>query len=320
MSTHLVIAFTSQRLFSICFPFKKNIIETRSKLVVIGLILFACIFYNYALWGYNSEYLELESVTLDDSMRRCKARKGYENLVDELDLADSVLTFIFPFLSISIMNVIIVRKLKESKNDFILCSNNNHSNIQKSKKSILYMPHNKKSNKTSQIIDYDNKLSLSMSVNELHSRIENEKSENNIHSTLRLKHLTNNSPETSKKFSCLNIFGHHSKKKIETSVIDTRDSFTSGFVSYKVTKMLIFVSTVFLILNLPYHSFKFYVYIRIRRTQFSNYTSAEACIIDFLQQLFYASFACNFFLYSISGRAFRNEFKNFVLNICKKKF
>jgi hypothetical protein len=57
MSANLIIVFTTQRFFSIVFPFKKNIMEEHCKLVISGLIAFACIFYNYAIWGFNSEVI-----------------------------------------------------------------------------------------------------------------------------------------------------------------------------------------------------------------------------------------------------------------------
>jgi hypothetical protein len=323
MSTQLVVAFTLQRLFSICFPLKNNTLEKKSKLIVTSLILFACVFYNYAIWAYNANISP--SKDLDNSMVRCKAKKEYVYLVEELDLADSLFTLIIPFIGISVMNVIIVRSLRRSNIDFIVFKKNNNQNGKQLRNHVDYHSLggiNLKKEKQA-IVRYK-KVEKEPRVRSASANVlsDGNKMKNNekIDSNPVLNHHIKMKPSTKRLCSLL------SKRQSVFFRKNTENSITSGSIfnssntsmSLKVTKMLICVSTVFLLLNLPFHSFKLYLYVRVRKTG-EEYSGAESCIYDFFQNIFYASFSCNFFLYSISGSVFRNEFKSFISSIIKKK-
>ena len=73
----------------------------------------------------------------------------------------------------------------------------------------------------------------------------------------------------------------------------------------KVTKMLLLVSTVFLILNIPSHAVRVYVF--LKSTVDSSYVPDYLLVLiqKIFQHLFYVNFATNFLLYSVSGKAFR---------------
>ncbi len=103
-------------------------------------------------------------------------------------------------------------------------------------------------------------------------------------------------------------------------------------VSKRVTKMLIIVSSVFLILNLPIHTINIYSSLSsINPPQDSNSTnstifidseSTETGTIVVIANrisifLFYTSFSCNFLLYSISGAMFRTEIKRLFMKLIK---
>lgn len=78
----------------------------------------------------------------------------------------------------------------------------------------------------------------------------------------------------------------------------------------KITKMLLLVSTVFLLLNLPHHSIRIYVLV-------ANYTNGgqyRGTVTEWLVQqiflfLYYTNFSINLLLYSAGGRNFRKAFK-----------
>ena len=71
----------------------------------------------------------------------------------------------------------------------------------------------------------------------------------------------------------------------------------TNIVSRKVTKMLIVLSTTFLILNLPIHSFNIYINIRILLTEKEFYYPIESDLKEIFDSIFYTSFSCNFFLF-----------------------
>lgn len=93
-------------------------------------------------------------------------------------------------------------------------------------------------------------------------------------------------------------------------------------VSRRVTKMLIVVSSIFLLLNLPMHSFNVYILIKNfyngNKTGFKH-TQEETLVVILFQAFFYTSFSCNFLLYSLSGVTFRTECKRLFVKLFRVK-
>lgn len=110
---------------------------------------------------------------------------------------------------------------------------------------------------------------------------------------------------------------YNSRTKMSFRISGSR----SNSVSTKISKMLIIVSTTFLILNLPIHSFNIYVFLTRRFFNKGDYSCIENYLRNIFNNLFFSSFSCNFLLYSISGVSFRNEFKRILLKLIpiKKK-
>jgi hypothetical protein len=84
-------------------------------------------------------------------------------------------------------------------------------------------------------------------------------------------------------------------------------------VSRRVTKMVIFVSLVFLMLNLPIHLYNIFISVRVYCDRNPDLTVWEAFANEITQAIFYTSFSCNFLLYSISGATFRTEITRLFL-------
>lgn len=93
----------------------------------------------------------------------------------------------------------------------------------------------------------------------------------------------------------------------------------SKSVSRKITKMLILVSSIFLLLNFPIHSFNVYIHVRARITREEQISRLDGNIREIFCLLFYTSFSCNFLLYSISGVTFRSEFKRLLFKLLRIK-
>ncbi len=254
MSSAIVLAFTVQRVISIIFPFEQST-KLKAKISFCIMLLFACVFYSFAFWGYY-----VEKADDGDNEPYCKAKPAYEKLIDQLNLADSVFTFCLPFTGILILNLIIIKKLRDSDNDFMLGKSTNNRLVRSMRKVPARTHHSMLANSPQVQALILNKTTTG----------------NTIRST------TTNSTDTQCPMSV---------------------------TSRKVTKMLLVISSVFFMLNLPYHSFTVYLYFQITTRPSSNYTHAEDCILTVTKQVFYTSFACNFFLYSITGTAFRAEFK-----------
>ena len=69
--------------------------------------------------------------------------------------------------------------------------------------------------------------------------------------------------------------------------------------------MLLLVSTVFLLLNIPSHAVRVYVF--LKSTVDPSYVPSHLLVLvqKVIQHLFYVNFATNFLLYSVCGKAFR---------------
>ncbi len=92
----------------------------------------------------------------------------------------------------------------------------------------------------------------------------------------------------------------------------------------KATRMLLIVSTVFLVCNLPTHVARCYAFIMNLADE--NYTPTRNFILwqKFFQIIYYINFSVNFFLYSFSSRSFRLGFRRLSIkarsrasNLCK---
>ena len=72
----------------------------------------------------------------------------------------------------------------------------------------------------------------------------------------------------------------------------------------KITRMLLIVSTMFIILNAPSHAIRLHGFILFAIYK-TNISRTEIRCQELLQFLYYTSFSINFFLYSLCGKNFR---------------
>ena len=86
----------------------------------------------------------------------------------------------------------------------------------------------------------------------------------------------------------------------------------------RVTKMLLVVSTVFLILNLPSHAMRLYNFIMLHSGDIYKATKVEMLLQELFSMLYYTHFSVNFFLYSLCGRNFRKALKGLICG-CRDK-
>ncbi|CAH1783296.1 unnamed protein product [Owenia fusiformis] len=101
---------------------------------------------------------------------------------------------------------------------------------------------------------------------------------------------------------------------------NTQDS--SRLAQMKITKMLLVVSTVFLLLNLPAHAIRLQATL-IQVLKIRTGSHLESVLQGYFQLLFYLNFGINFFLYSFCGKNFRlattKMFRNTYHNLCQRK-
>ena len=89
----------------------------------------------------------------------------------------------------------------------------------------------------------------------------------------------------------------------------------------KTTRMLLLVSTVFVLLNFPSHMFRVYFFFIGLSNQQYNISSNTQYWQELMQMVYYSNFAINFFLYTSSHRAFRSVLTTYLkCEKCTKKY
>ena len=95
----------------------------------------------------------------------------------------------------------------------------------------------------------------------------------------------------------------------------------------RVTKMLITVSSIFLLLNMPSHLIRLYAFIMSIASESFKPSKLFALTQRLFLYVYYMNFAINFFLYSICGRNFRCAMKHlgktisyYICKACSVKF
>lgn len=106
LSTWLVTAFTVERYIGVCHPLHRRYICSLhgSRLIVCGLVVTSCILAAYKPF--------LSGVRINfDGTNYCTAYKEYQFVSFVLDSAFALLITAVPFLIISVLNLLIIRKL-----------------------------------------------------------------------------------------------------------------------------------------------------------------------------------------------------------------
>lgn len=360
VSCGLVLAFTVQRLVIIVFPLRVHgyTMESKSKIFVFIIVLIGCVLYSYYLNIYDIVYdVVQDNMNRTSVISHCWTKKGFEETAEIFAIVDSVITLIFPFLGLLIMNAIIIKTLKVSSHTFSerpgksksmkisfkkidnnqivdqrnsntqnnISSNNNSQdyNIRRNSSEIQSLQISKALKKNKKILasyklDKFSKLGLrdkqNSGYNEDSCISDNTHATNSRFSSFRnskgehlLARFNANSPSKRKGSSL----------RLSNGGMNIHISNPKTAVSRKITKMLIIVSSTFLLLNLPVHSFNLYIYVVMqgRPEHEKMYNCVENYLRVICYHLFFTSFSCNFLLYSISGVMFRNECKKLIFQI-----
>ena len=96
----------------------------------------------------------------------------------------------------------------------------------------------------------------------------------------------------------------------------TQNMSTSNRRQVRITKMLVVVSSVFVVLNLPSHAMRIYNFIMLLSGGRHEASRLEMHLQQLFQLLYYTHFSVNFFLYSLCGKNFR---KAMALALCARK-
>jgi hypothetical protein len=121
INAYYTVAFTAQRLFAVINPFRVSHFLSwyRSRCIALSIIIFACLLYSYLPF----------LIGIVDG--KCFSRPQYRWINKYMDIIDSIIVFLIPYIAIITMNTIILislRRMKQNRHEFLF---QNHSQLNK---------------------------------------------------------------------------------------------------------------------------------------------------------------------------------------------
>ncbi|UJR25001.1 hypothetical protein I4U23_006362 [Adineta vaga] len=331
LSAYYTVSFTIQRYYAIRCPFEAAVRRRSSPIVSLLVIFILSSIFCFHLSYYNR----------------------YEDCHEELDLnwflADALISFVIPFILILIFNIMIVNYIRK------------HSYIPVSFQRTFFSK--KKSSNLDDIYETETNTGTVLTTafsqidgNE-HFEMKPSNDSDRLSSLKRANSETSSSLPNRSRSDVLFKKNFYARRQISLDSFSTRTSkqsnrnesisklSTRSSQSLRVTRMLILVSSCFLLLNAPGHLFilTLKIYINLNSSLpnehiIHNITSNQTIIllsqtettitnndqlaihvlytaILFTQLLAYASYSINFFLYSFSGIAFRTNLRQLMKKI-----
>lgn len=99
----MVLAFTAERFFAVNFPLQhmSQCTPRFSRMTIIVIITPACLFYIYPSF-FASEV---------DKHGQCREKESHVRFLTHINTIDTIMTMFLPFVLVSVLNVLIIRKL-----------------------------------------------------------------------------------------------------------------------------------------------------------------------------------------------------------------
>ncbi|XP_039294923.1 uncharacterized protein LOC111059972 [Nilaparvata lugens] len=293
LSVWLIVAFTVERFIAVQYPLHRPHMCTveRAKAVVSLLAALSLLLNGYSLFTAG--------VRLHEGEHICDMNENYREAMRVINAIDTILTLIVPLVLIVIMNTMITRNLlKFGKRLQQQDGTGNGSVAAPPVASDFNLNQVNQSNGS-------NKIRCGSQQSSFHSS-QNRPSSSSSHVqlqqmqpiavTARLSTKSNdNLPHITR---CIHI------RSSKTNLVSIK-------TQQSITKMLLLISTVFVLLNLPSYVIRLYIFVRFSlwREQTTGTGTGSGSSLWCLQQVFmllyYTHFSINFLLYSMCGVTFR---------------
>ncbi len=252
----------------------------KANIVVTSLALFGFVAYNFGIWTSESGHIRRPNGT--EIFTICTTKAPFRPLVNIMNNMDTVVTLILPLCVITVLNLQIIRTVTRLNRDHhhVLYSHPGPSkHNQNTDDSCILMSAKGPEHKTANL--------ESRSVSQGQSRKNPPKS------------LSREQSNLSKSESC-------SLKGSLSSSGKRRHPLSQNITGQnRITKMLLVVSTMFLLLNLPAHSIRIYFFVMAFVNPYYQPPRFLISLQKLFTYLYYVNFSINFFLYSLCGHNFR---------------
>ncbi|CAF2375173.1 unnamed protein product [Rotaria sp. Silwood2] len=99
----MVLAFTAERFFAVNFPLKhmSKCTPTVSHTIILMIVIPVLLFYIYPSF-FASEI---------DKYGQCREKESHVRYLNHINLIDTIMTMVLPFIFVSIINILIIKKL-----------------------------------------------------------------------------------------------------------------------------------------------------------------------------------------------------------------
>ncbi|XP_075234988.1 uncharacterized protein LOC142332427 [Lycorma delicatula] len=292
LSVWLIVAFTVERFIAVQYPLHRPHMCTveRAKTIVLSLTILALLVHCYSFFTAG-----ITDIGHGDKI--CDMRENYREAMRIINIIDSIVTLIVPLILIIVMNTMITRNLLKFGKRL---QQQNSSSETMQPCSEFHMNQTVHSNSS-------NKIRRGGSQQSFHSS--NSRQGHSSASQIGLPQaattrLTNaildTPPQTSR---CIHI------RSSSTNLVSIK-------MQQSITKMLLLISTVFIILNLPSYVIRLYVFVCFSLWR-RNVSSSLWCMQQFFMLLYYTNFSINFLLYSMCGITFRRCLWQLIRNKLK---
>ena len=286
LSVWLVTSFTIDRFIMCYYPLRKDRYCTtkRARIVVIILILCGLVMYSFATWTSGVNYI--------NSYPMCMPFPQYFNILTTLTGIDSAVTLIIPCSLVIVLNiriVVCIMKMQKHRQPFVKHLQNG----------VIVQSIERKSGGRLSIKGGES-LSSGCPV---HVRFQN-------HSNTEKQSSTKCPSGKVMKVSIANISS--SRPKLSKSQVRNSNH------QYRTARMLIIVSSVFVLFNLPGHIFRIHAFIQSSLHDEFSANRKDLTWHEIFQLVYHLNFSINFFIYSFCGRQFRTGLKILYTRISHK--
>ncbi|XP_053977985.1 thyrotropin-releasing hormone receptor-like [Hylaeus volcanicus] len=302
LSVWLIVAFTVERFIAIQYPLHRPHICTiaRAKAIVLVLVILALASHSYS-------FVTAGVVLNREGEEYCDLKVEYLETMKIISIIDSIASLIAPLVLIIVMNTMIMRNLLKFSRRFkeTSSSSTDWSSRERSDINLNRIPSASSSNNGVGGINMGpivggrrppSQQSFHSSKNN-HSHHSRQQTNSALPSTPR---IACQQPEVAAR--CIHI------RSSSRNLVSTRSQ-------QSITKMLLLISTVFILLNLPSYVIRLCVF-------FFSLARKDTpdllwCLQQFFMLLYYTNFSINFLLYAMCGITFRRCLQQLLRKVLK---
>ncbi|XP_012542495.1 thyrotropin-releasing hormone receptor [Monomorium pharaonis] len=304
LSVWLIVAFTVERFIAVQYPLHRPHMCTvaRAKTIILVLTILALASHSYS-------FITAGVVKNAGGDEVCDLKIEYLGTMQIISIIDSIASLIVPLVLIIVMNTMIMRNLLKFGRRFnqepgytTNCSNREKSDI-----NLNQIPSANSSNNG----DGGNMNLVSLVGTNGTRRPPSQQS--SFHSSKNhSRHQPASAPPSTPRNVC-------QMTEIEAPCIHVRSSCrnlgSTRFNQESITKMLVLISTVFILLNLPSYVIRLCVFFFTLAKK--NTPETLWCLQQFFMLLYYTNFSINFLLYAMCGITFRRCLEQILRRILK---